>query len=96
VEQLPLINNGSVYPVFDLVTSQQSMLDIFRTAATVLGYRGQLSLVGAGDNLLAQAMSTTLRGSSARAMQLLGWQPKRLNGLVTDMDIHVAALASQH
>jgi nucleoside-diphosphate-sugar epimerase len=96
VEQLPLINNGSVYPVFDLVTSQESMLDIFRAAASVLGYKGQLSLVGAGDNLFAQAMSTTMRGTSARAMQLLHWQPKRLNGMVTDMDIYAAALASQH
>ncbi|RKU41134.1 hypothetical protein DL546_000770 [Coniochaeta pulveracea] len=96
VEQLPLINSGSVYPVFDLVTSQESMLEIFRAAAAVWGYKGQLSLVGAGDNAFARAMSSTMRGSSARAMQLLRWQPKRLNGLVADMDIHAAAFASQY
>jgi hypothetical protein len=85
-----------VYPVFDLVTTQESMSDIFRAASAAWGCKGQVSLAGAGDDLFAQAMSATFRGSSARAAQLLGWQPKRLNGFVADMDVFAAAFASQY
>ncbi|KFY06937.1 hypothetical protein V492_07603 [Pseudogymnoascus sp. VKM F-4246] len=96
VERLPLINGGSTYPIFDLVTSQESMSAIFAALASAWGYKGEINLVGAGDNLFAEAMSTTFRGSSARAQQLLGWQPTRLNGFVGDMDRYAAAFLSQH
>ncbi|KFY48758.1 hypothetical protein V495_01058 [Pseudogymnoascus sp. VKM F-4514 (FW-929)] len=86
VERLTLINGSSTYPVFDLVTSQESMRDIFAALASAWGYKGEINLVGAGDNLFAEAMSTTFRGSSARAQQLLGWKPTRLNGFVGDME----------
>jgi len=96
IEKLQLINNGSVYPVFDLVTSQESMSDIFTALALYWGYKGQIELVGPGDNLFAEAMSTTMRGSSARAKQLLGWEPMKLNGYIADMDRYAAAFASKH
>lgn len=96
IERLPLINSGSVYPVFDLVTTQESMVDILGEAARVWGFKGKLELIGAGDNLFGEAMGTTFRGSSARAKQLLGWEPTRLGGLVVDMDIYAAAFESQH
>jgi nucleoside-diphosphate-sugar epimerase len=96
IENLSLINNGSVYPVFDLITSQESMSEIFKAMASTWGYKGECKLVGCGDDLFAEAMSTTLRGSSARAKQLLGWEPTRLNGYVADMDLYAAAFASQY
>ncbi|KAL7921245.1 NAD(P)-binding protein [Trichoderma austrokoningii] len=95
IENLSLIN-GSTYPVFDLLTSQESMTEIFAAMAASWGYKGNLTLVGSGDNLFAQAMSTTFRGSSSRAKQLLGWEPTRPNGFVADMDLYAAAFASEH
>lgn len=96
IEKLSLINGGSVYPIFDLFTSQESMSDIFVALASTWGYKGHLKLIGTGDDLFAEAMSTTMRGSSARAKQLLGWEPTRLGGYVADMDCYAAAFASQH
>lgn len=96
IERLSLINGSSVYPVFDLVTSQESMSDIFATLASTWKYEGRFELVGSGNDLFAEAMSTTMRGSSARANQLLGWEPTRLGGYIADMDRYAAAFASQH
>ncbi|KAM0255720.1 hypothetical protein ACHAQJ_005474 [Trichoderma viride] len=96
IENLSLINSGSVYPVFDLITSQESMSEIFTAMASTWGYKGKCKLVGCGDDLFAEAMSTTLRGSSARAKQLLGWEPTRINGYVADMDLYASAFASQY
>jgi nucleoside-diphosphate-sugar epimerase len=96
IEKLSLINGGSVYPIFDLVTSQESMSDIFAALSSIWRYQGRVQLVGPGDDLFAEAMSTTMRGSSARAKQLLGWEPARLGGFIADMDRYAAAFASQH
>lgn len=96
IENLSLINSGSTYSVFDLITSQESMSEIFAAMAFSWGYKGKCTLVGSGDDLFAEAMSTTLRGSSSRAKQLLGWRPTRTNGYVADMDLYAAAFASQH
>jgi nucleoside-diphosphate-sugar epimerase len=96
IEKLSLLNSGSVYPVFDLVTSQESMSAIFEALARAWGYKGRYELAGTGDNLFARAMSTTMRGSSSRAKQLLGWQPTRLEGYVQDMDRFAAAFAAQY
>ncbi|CRG86971.1 hypothetical protein PISL3812_03984 [Talaromyces islandicus] len=94
VEKLPLIAGAGVYPVFDLVTSQEGMREIFDSLAVAWGYEGALKLVGYGENLFAKAMSATFRGSSARAQLLLDWQPRRLRGFVKDMDIYAAAFAA--
>ncbi|GFP59610.1 hypothetical protein TASIC1_0014003200 [Trichoderma asperellum] len=96
IENLSLINGGSIYPVFDLITSQESMSDIFAAMGSSWGYKGKCTLVGSGGDLFAEAMSSTLRGSSSRAKQLLGWEPTRTNGYVADMDLYAAAFASQH
>ncbi|KAL7941310.1 hypothetical protein V8C42DRAFT_335363 [Trichoderma barbatum] len=96
IENLALINSGSVYPVFDLLTGQETMSEIFTAMAAAWGYKGECKLVGYGDDLFAEAMSTTLRGSSSRAKQLLGWEPTRTDGYVADMDVYAAAFASQH
>lgn len=94
VEKLPLIAGSGVYPVFDLVTSQESMREIFSKLAACWKHEGEILLVGHGDDIVRKAVSTTFRGSSARAEQLLGWQPKRLGGFVHDMDIYAAAYAA--
>lgn len=96
IEKLPLINGGSAHPVFDLVTSQESMRGIFDALAGVWKHSGKHELVGPGDNLFAEAMSTTMRGSSDRARQLLGWEPARMNGFIADMDVYAAAFASRN
>ncbi|KAM0426426.1 hypothetical protein ACHAPT_008473 [Fusarium lateritium] len=96
IEKLSIINGGSTYPVFDLVTSQESMRGIFDALAGVWKFDGKYELVGPGDNLFAEAMSTTMRGSSDRARQLLDWVPARTNGFIADMGVYAAAFASQH
>lgn len=96
VEKLNLISGSGVYPVFDLVTSQESMREIFDALATCWGLMGSVVLKGHGGDLFAKAMSTSLRGSSARAQQLLEWKPRRLNGFVQDMDIFAAAFLAEH
>lgn len=96
IEKLSLINSSSVYPVFDLVTSQESMSEIFVAMASYWKFKGHCELVGPGDDLFAEAMGTSLRGSSDRAKQLLGWAPTRLNGFVAGMDIYADAFASQY
>jgi nucleoside-diphosphate-sugar epimerase len=95
VERLSLINGSSIYPVFDLVTSQESMTEIFSRLSSYWGFKGRCELVGPGDNLFAEAMGASLRGSSDRAKQLLAWEPSRLNGFVADMDIYADAFAAQ-
>ncbi|KAF9771903.1 hypothetical protein IL306_010428 [Fusarium sp. DS 682] len=96
IEKLSLINSTSVYPVFDLVTSQESMTEIFGALSSHWKLKGRCELVGHGDNLFAEAMGTSLRGSSDRAKQLLGWTPTKLNGFVTDMDVYADAFSSQN
>lgn len=96
VNQLEMINMGSVYPVFDLVTSQESMPDIFDGFAKSWGSEGGYRLVGAGQDLFAQAMSSSFRGSASRAKQLLGWRPTRLNGFVGNIETYAAAFATQN
>ncbi|KAJ5601492.1 hypothetical protein N7510_011026 [Penicillium lagena] len=96
IEKVHLLSGTGVYPVFDLVTTQESMREIFEALAACWGFKGALDLQGHGGDLFARAMSTSFRGSSARAKQLLEWQPTRLGGFVQNMDIYAAAFAAQH
>ncbi|KAF4613372.1 hypothetical protein G7Y89_g15515 [Cudoniella acicularis] len=86
IEKLPMISGTGVYSVFDLVTSQESMRDIMDFAAKEFGFKGKVELVGAGDDLFAQAMNTSFNGNSGRAKQILGWTPRRV-GFVQGMDV---------
>lgn len=96
IEKLPSLSGTAVFPVFDLVTSQESMRNIFDAAAKCLNFRGRVELTGPGESPFAIAMGTTFKGSSARAKQVLGWQPKRTDGFVRDMDLYVAAFVAAH
>lgn len=91
VEKLPLLAGTGVYPVFDLVGSTVSMREVFDGFARVVGFAGRIELVGAGDDVFAQAMSTSGSSSSARAKQLLGWEPKR-TGFMEGMDVYATAI----
>jgi nucleoside-diphosphate-sugar epimerase len=90
VDKLPLISGTGVYPVFDLVTSQESMKVVLETAAKVLGFRGTVNMAGVEGDLFAEAMNTSFNGSPSRAIQLLGWQPKRF-GFVQRMDLYASS-----
>ncbi|MCJ1384094.1 hypothetical protein MMC17_007210 [Xylographa soralifera] len=95
VEKLPLLAGTGVYPVFDLVTSQESMRLLLEEAAKVLGFDGKVELVGAQGDAFAEAMSVSLNGSGARARMLLGWEPRRV-GMLKGVDVFVKAwLAAQ-
>ena len=94
IEKLPLISGTGVYPVFDFATSQESMVAIIDALKAAWGFQGTVELTGHGGDLFAEAMSTSMRGSSARAKQLLGWEPKRLDGFVKDMDLYAAAFVA--
>ncbi|KAJ5179136.1 hypothetical protein N7492_002346 [Penicillium capsulatum] len=96
IEKLPLISGTGVYPVFDLVTSQENMYEIFAAVAECVGFNGEIEWIGPGENPLAKAMCASLRGDSSRAKQLLGWEPTRLNGFVQDMDLYVAAFEAHN
>ena len=91
IEKLPLISGTSVYPVFDLMTSQESMRDIFNSFGEAVGLKGRVKLVSpAEDDVFAEAFQTSRNGDSSRAEQLLGWVPKR-RGFVADMDMYAMA-----
>ncbi|CAG8983635.1 hypothetical protein HYALB_00004066 [Hymenoscyphus albidus] len=87
IEKLPLISGTGVYPVIDLVSSQESMKDILNFVARTMGFSGKVELVGAGDDLFAKAMSTSMNNHSARAKQILGWDPRKTS-FVQGMDIY--------
>lgn len=86
IDKLPLVSGTGVYPVFDLVTSQESMRDILSSAAREFGFEGTVELAGTGEDLFAQAMSTSFTGCSGRARSILGWEPKKI-GFVKGIDV---------
>jgi nucleoside-diphosphate-sugar epimerase len=93
IDKLPVISGSGVYPVFDLVTSQESMVDILGFAANSLGFKGKIDLAGSGGELFPEAMNTTFNGCSGRAKQILGWDPKRV-GFVQNMDLFAEAFVA--
>ncbi|KAK0103006.1 hypothetical protein ONS96_005619 [Cadophora gregata f. sp. sojae] len=95
IDKLPLISGTGVYPLFDLVTSQESMRDILAAAGREFGFMGTVQLAGAGEDLFAQAMGCSANATSGRARQILGWQPKKYS-FVQGMDVYAKAwLAGQ-
>ncbi|KUJ20591.1 NAD(P)-binding protein [Mollisia scopiformis] len=90
IDKLPLIAGTGVYPVFDLVTSQESMREILDAAARELGFNGKVNLVGAGEHLFAKAISASASLNAGRARTILGWLPKR-SEYVVSMDIFAKA-----
>ncbi|TAQ87798.1 hypothetical protein B7494_g3866 [Chlorociboria aeruginascens] len=91
IEKLPLIAGTGVYPVFDLVTSMESMRDILLEFGRVTGYKGRISMVGPGEDLFMDALGTSFNGCSERAKGILGWEPKRVSGFVSGMAVFAKA-----
>jgi nucleoside-diphosphate-sugar epimerase len=87
VDKLPLISGTGVYPVFDLATSQEIMRDILESAGKALGFGGEVRLVGCGDDLVMQAISTTINPACDRAKSILGWEPKKF-GFAQNMALY--------
>ncbi|EXJ75999.1 uncharacterized protein A1O5_00507 [Cladophialophora psammophila CBS 110553] len=96
VGKVSLLGGTSVYPVFDLVSTTENIRDILSAFARALsstkGQSGklELELVGPGDHPVLQAPGATVQYDSARARELLGWEPNR-NGLVKEMGIFAKA-----
>ncbi|KIW98850.1 uncharacterized protein Z519_00513 [Cladophialophora bantiana CBS 173.52] len=94
--KISLLGGTSVYPVFDLVSTTENIRDILSAFARALssmkgqGGKLELELVGPGDHLFLQPLGATVQCDSARARELLGWEPKR-NGLVKEMGIYAKA-----
>jgi nucleoside-diphosphate-sugar epimerase len=96
IEKLPLLAGTGVYPVFDLVTSTESMRDVVEAAGRVMGVKGEIKLVGAGKgddakSIFERAMGTSYYGDVGRVRSLLGWEPRRLGGFVGGMKEFVGA-----
>ena len=81
-ERLEMLSGSGVYPVFDLSTSTESMKLVLEAIARGLGFKGNISLIGTGGNVFAEAMNVSMFGDSGRAKKLLGWEPKRNEGMV--------------
>ncbi|KAH6719275.1 NAD dependent epimerase/dehydratase family protein [Leptodontidium sp. 2 PMI_412] len=95
IDKLTLISGTGVYPIFDLVTSQESMHDILSAAGRELGLKGTVELAGCGENSFAKAMSCSGNATSGRARRILGWEPKKYS-FVQGMDVYAKAwLAGQ-
>lgn len=90
IDKVSLISGTGVYPVFDLVSSQESMREVLEAAGREFGFEGKVELVGAGEDLFAQAMCTSFNGCNGRAKSILGWEPRKV-GFVRGMDIFAKA-----
>ncbi|KAI9758810.1 MAG: DEIH-box ATPase [Chaenotheca gracillima] len=91
VEKVSLLAGTGVFPVFDLVTSRESLTDILQAAAKLIGFEGEVKLVGAGENAFAAAMCTSSLLDSGRARQLLDWKPRFTRGLFDRLEVVVKA-----
>ena len=90
VNRLQLLNSGSVYPVFDLASTQENLSEIIKGAAKALGYQGKLDFVGPGENPFLKATTTSTNADSSRARILLGWEPKKV-GMMRKIETYAMA-----
>ncbi|KAK6352467.1 hypothetical protein TWF730_009292 [Orbilia blumenaviensis] len=79
------------YPVFDIVGGHESLGDLNKAAASVLGITGELrhQEAAAGDHF-GTAMSTSLLIDTTRSHSYLDWQPRHTS-LIKNADIYVKA-----
>lgn len=90
INKVHVLAGTGAYPVFDLVGSHDSMVDVLNAFGRSIGFKGKVELVGAGNDYFAVAMSTSVNLTSARAKMHLGWEAKRI-GLVEGMDVYSQA-----
>lgn len=95
VEAVARLSGTGAWPVYDLVAEGVSLRDVVERAGEVLGVKGEIKLVGAGEDQLGVSISTSYNGTSGRARADLGWEPKR-RMFVGEMDLQVQSfLAAQ-
>ena len=98
VGSLEVLGGIGGYPALDLVGSKERLGDILDEFAKVVGasegrtLEVRLSAKSAGEsgNAFLEAMGSTVNMTSARAKQLLGWEPRR-EGLLSGMDLYAKA-----
>lgn len=90
INSLPAIASTGIYPIFDLATSRERMSDVLAGTAKALEFAGELEYVDPSGSPFREALCTSFNGTSSRAKQLLGWEPRRL-GLARNMDIYASA-----
>ncbi|KAF3137983.1 hypothetical protein TWF569_009070 [Orbilia oligospora] len=79
------------YPVFDVVSGHESLGDINKAAANVLGITGEIKYqVPAADDHFGNATSSSLLIDSTRSQSYLDWQPKHTS-LIKDPEVYVKA-----
>ncbi|KAI9792554.1 MAG: hypothetical protein M1816_002074 [Peltula sp. TS41687] len=93
VEKVHVLAGTGVVPVFDLMTSWENIGVIVGEFARCVGLKGELEFVGTKGDVFAEALSTTLKSDSSRARQILGWTPKKTEGLAAGMEIYAPAFA---
>jgi nucleoside-diphosphate-sugar epimerase len=96
-EKIELVGSGGagsgVYPIFDIIAENESLLAIAQRFADVMaGGKGkiQVELTGESQDVYMAAMSSTIKGSGARAKQYLGWEPKR-QGMAAGIEVWARA-----
>ncbi|KAF9205839.1 hypothetical protein BGZ49_003433 [Haplosporangium sp. Z 27] len=96
VEKLELVaGRRGQYPVFDLVTSHESLSFILRRFAEELGYKSKVEFTGLPEviglqQLKIEAFNSSLNSGSTRAQTLLGWTPTK-TGLAAGINIYSKA-----
>jgi nucleoside-diphosphate-sugar epimerase len=93
VDAMARVAGTGAWPVFDLVAEVVSLRDAVERAGEVLGVKGEIKLVGPGDDLLAKAIGTSYNGTAGRARADLGWEPRR-RMFVGEMDLQVKAFVA--
>ncbi|KAF3195484.1 hypothetical protein TWF106_005589 [Orbilia oligospora] len=79
------------YPVFDVVSGHESLGDINKAAANVLGFTGEIKYQApAADDHFGNATSSSLLIDSTRSQSYLDWQPKHTS-LIKDPEVYVKA-----
>lgn len=98
VKGVEAVNNlsPSTHPVFDLVSSYESLSAIVRLAGQVFGFGGRIILNDPPhESAWHCALSTSVNADSHRAKQLLGWNPTRM-GMAADIDIYVSSWSASN
>lgn len=86
----------NTYPVFDFVSSYESLSAIVRLAGQVFGFGGRIILNDPPpESIWHCALSTSVNADFHRAQQLLGWTPTRM-GMAADIDIYVSSWSASN
>jgi nucleoside-diphosphate-sugar epimerase len=96
-EHIETIGTGGaesgVYPIFDISSNNESLKSVLQQFADVLGdHKGKtrVHLTGEATDMYLAAVSSTIKASSARARQYLGWTPKRV-GMGVGLEVYARA-----